>query len=93
MAESNPLGCKRVSRRDFIVSAAVGTGAMIGASLVASPAAASNKLPPKAMSYRPTPNGKQRCDNCANWQPPAACKRVDGAIAPSGWCVLYTPRT
>jgi hypothetical protein len=56
---------------------------------IASPAAASNKMSPKAMQYRPNPNGSQRCDNCANWQPPGGCKLVDGPIAPSGWCVLY----
>jgi hypothetical protein len=81
----------RVSRRDFLfVAAAVGGGASLG--LASSPATASNKMSPRAMSYRPTPNGKQRCDNCANWQPPGACKLVDGAIAPSGWCILYNPK-
>jgi hypothetical protein len=62
---------------------------MIGAGLVPTAAAASDKMPPKAVSYRPTPNGKQRCDSCVNFQAPSSCKFVDGAVAPSGWCMLY----
>jgi hypothetical protein len=79
----------RVSRRDFLFVAAAGGGAVIGAGLVATPAAASDKMSPKAVSYRPSPNGKQRCDSCANFQAPSSCKFVDGAIAPAGWCLLY----
>ena len=80
----------RVSRRDFLFATAVGGGAALA--LAATPAAASNKMSPRAMSYRPTPNGKQRCDNCANWQPPGACKLVDGPIVATGWCILYNPK-
>jgi hypothetical protein len=79
----------RVSRRDFLVVAAAGGGAVLGAGLFPSSAAASNKMSQRAMSYRPAPNGNQRCDNCANFLPPNACKLVDGTIAPSGWCILY----
>lgn len=82
---------RRVSRRDFLFVAA-GSSAVLSIGLTAPAAGAANKLSAKAVSYRPTPNGKQRCDNCANWQPPASCKRVDGVIAPSGWCILYTQR-
>lgn len=79
----------RFSRRDFLFVATAG-GALAGAAtLGASPAAASNKMSPRAMSYRTSPNGNQRCDNCANWQPPGSCKLVDGPIVPSGWCILY----
>lgn len=81
----------RVSRRDFLHVAAVGSGTMLGAGLFASPAMAS-KMSPKAMQYRPTPNGNQRCDNCANFQAPGACKVVDGTISPAGWCILYNPK-
>ena len=77
-----------VSRRDFLFVAAAGGGAIIGAGLTASPATAA-KMSPQAMSYRPSPNGNQKCGNCANFQPPTSCKVVDGAISPSGWCILY----
>jgi hypothetical protein len=92
MAESNrnDAGEGRVSRRHFLFAAAVGGGAALG--LAATSAQASNKMSPRAMSYRPNPNGNQRCDNCANWQPPGSCKLVDGPIAPNGWCILYHPK-
>jgi anaerobic selenocysteine-containing dehydrogenase len=83
------LGNSRVSRRDFLFAAAVSGGAVVAASLVAAPAAASNKIPQKTVNYQPTPKGGQRCDNCALWQDPSACKLVDGKIDASGWCVLY----
>lgn len=92
MTEQKSKTANRVSRRDFLFAAAAGSGALMAATFVASPASATNKMSPKAMSYRPTPNGNQRCDNCANWQPPGGCKLVDGAISPNGWCILYTPK-
>ena len=79
----------RVSRRDFLFVATVGSGAAIGASLIGAPAYAANKIPQKAVSYQTTPKGKLRCDNCALWQAPSSCKLVDGTIAASGWCSLY----
>jgi len=92
MAEELSGRAGRVSRRDFLFVTAAAGGAMLGAGLLASPAAASNKMSPRAMQYRPSPNGQQRCDNCANFQAPAACKLVDGTIAPTGWCILYRPK-
>lgn len=85
----NPSLSPRVTRRDFLFAAAVGSGALVGASLVSTPAQAAGKIPQKAVSYQPTPKGAQRCDNCALWQAPSSCKLVDGNIAPSGWCTLY----
>jgi anaerobic selenocysteine-containing dehydrogenase len=81
----------RISRRDFLFVAAAGGGAAVA--LASTPAIASNKMSPRAMQYRPTPNGNQRCDNCKNWQAPGACKLVDGPIAPSGWCMLYNAKS
>ena len=92
MAKGQPMESKRVSRRDFLFAATAGGGALVGMGLLASSAAASNKMSPRAMQYRPNPNGNQRCDNCANWQPPGSCKLVDGVIAASGWCMLYRPK-
>ncbi len=78
-----------VTRRGFMRAAAIGSGAVLGASLIAAPAAAATKMPQKAVKYQSTPKGNARCDNCELWQPPQSCKLVDGIIAPSGWCVLY----
>src|SRR5436305_11244292 len=92
MRPRKPAENKNVSRRDFLFAAAVGGGAVLAGATVASPAVASNKMSPRAMQYRPAPNGSQRCDNCANWLPPGQCKLVDGPIASSGWCILYRPK-
>lgn len=90
MAQQPPASSK-ISRRDFLFVAAAGGGAVIGVGLAATPAAAA-KMSPRAMSYKPSPNGNQSCANCANFQPPASCKLVDGTISPSGWCILYRPK-
>ena len=83
---------KLVSRRRFLGVAAVGGGAMIANGLIGSSAAAAGKMPQKAVNYQSTPKGKQRCDNCSLWQPPSACKLVQGPIAAAGWCILYKPK-
>lgn len=88
MAQEHAPANGRISRRDFLFATAAGGGAIAACGFSSSPANAA-KMSPKAMSYRPNPNGKQRCDNCANFQPPTACSVVDGTIAPSGWCILY----
>lgn len=92
MAENSSTNLGRVSRRDFLFAAGVTGGAAAAVALSASPALASNKMSQKAMSYRPSPSGNQRCDNCANFEAPSSCKLVDGVIAPTGWCVLYRPK-
>jgi hypothetical protein len=92
MVEKSSTNLGRVSRRDFLFAAGVAGGAAAAVALSSSPALASNKMSQKAMSYRPSPNGNQRCDNCGNFQAPSSCKLVDGAIAPTGWCVLYRPK-
>lgn len=89
MSNTGPVPSPRVSRRDFLFATAVGSGALIGASLVSTAAYASNKISQKAVSYQPTPKGGQRCDGCALWQGPSSCKLVEGSIAASGWCTLY----
>lgn len=88
MAQEDAPANGRVSRRDFLFVAAAGGGAIAASTLWSAPAKAA-KMSPRAMSYRPSPNGNQRCDNCANFQPPSECKVVDGAVSPSGWCILY----
>ena len=92
MVEKSSMNLGRVSRRDFLFAAGAAGSAAAAVALSASPAGAANKMSQKAMSYRPSPNGNQRCDNCGNFQAPSACKLVDGTIAPTGWCVLYRPQ-
>jgi secreted PhoX family phosphatase len=92
MTGARPGTAKRVSRRDFLFTAAVSGVAIAGAGVIASPALAASKTSQKDASYQPTPKGNQQCVNCMNFQPPASCKIVDGAISPSGWCTLYNAK-
>ncbi len=46
------------------------------------------KLPQKAVTYQTTPNGDNKCSNCALFEPPNACKNVEGVISPNGFCIL-----
>jgi hypothetical protein len=85
-----------LSRRNLLRGAAMaaGGGALLGAGLAAgSVVAAPTKMSQKASGYQETPMGKARCDNCAQWQAPASCKLVDGAISPAGWCHVYAPKS
>jgi high potential iron-sulfur protein len=43
------------------------------------------------VAYQGEPKGTQRCDGCALWEAPNACKVVDGQIAPQGWCKAWAP--
>ena len=84
------MGNGDFSRRNFLKAAAfTGAAASLAPAFVGTPAKAANKVPQKAVSYQSTSKGAQRCDNCAFWQTPDACKLVDGKIDPAGWCTLY----
>ena len=81
------------TRRRFLGALAKVGGmiTLIGASLGAAPANAA-KLPPAEIGYQARPKGRQRCDLCANWQPPEGCKVVAGSISPAGWCGLFVAK-
>ena len=92
-----------VSRRSILRNASLTAGgiAMLGALMAGGAAmlgtmvsgsreaAALTKMTPMAVSYQGTPQGPQRCDNCTQFETPAACKVVSGTIAAAGWCKLY----
>lgn len=79
------------SRRNVLKFAMVGTGAAVAATF-ASPGIAGAKVPKKVVNYQATPRGKAKCSTCASFEPPSACKLVDGAVAPDGWCSIYAPK-
>jgi hypothetical protein len=55
-------------------------------------AAAQTKMTQQAVGYQDTPKGAERCDNCAQFEPPSSCKVVEGKIAPAGWCKVYVKK-
>ena len=84
---------EKLSRRSFCnCSAAAALGAVAFLTLGPKPAAAKAKVTQKAVSYRGTPKGAQQCDKCKLFQPPNACKLVEGEISPKGWCSAFQPK-
>jgi hypothetical protein len=43
------------------------------------------------VAYQDHPDGDKRCDKCEQFQPPSACKMVDGTISPQGSCRIFVP--
>jgi hypothetical protein len=84
--------CRHISRRVALTSAALSLGAATAAAMVTR-AEAQQKISQADAKYQGTPKGNQHCDGCANFQPPNACKFVQGDISPSGWCQLFTPKS
>jgi hypothetical protein len=89
-----PSEPKDLSRRilfqrvaNYVVGAAIVAG--LGPNL----GAAQGKVAQTAVAYQDKPKGTQRCDGCSLFQAPNACKVVDGAISPQGWCSLFSAKT
>lgn len=83
--------CQGISRRVALSRAAVALGAAAIGTAV-SQAAAQQKINQTDAAYQGTPKGDERCDGCINFQPPNACKFVQGDVNSSGWCQLFTPK-
>jgi hypothetical protein len=83
--------CQRISRRVLLTGTALALGTAAVAAV--SQAMAQVKISQAVANYQNTPKGDQRCDRCVNFQPPNACKFVQGDIRPSGWCQLFAPKT
>ena len=82
------------SRRQLIgrMTLAIGLAGAVGAGLAPRRAVAA-KLSPNEIGYQASPKGNARCELCANWQAPNACKVVAGSISPNGWCGLFVHKT
>lgn len=76
-----------VSRRHLIHRAAALAGGIGLANLVTSQAQA--KIAPNMVGYQDTPKDGHDCAGCKLFEPPNACKSVEGVISPNGWCRLW----
>jgi hypothetical protein len=87
MAEQSGL----LSRRTLLRHAVGAAGAT--ATLCAQPhrAGAAIKISKAAVAYQDQPDGDKECAKCAQFEPPVACKLVDGPISPQGYCRLFAP--
>ena len=90
MIESGNDG-QRISRR----AALAGTALALGATITATAArqAAAQQIPQELAQYEDTPKGDDYCEVCNYFQPPKACKVVQGEISPNGWCQLFSRKT
>lgn len=80
-----------ISRRLLLGGMTWGTG--LAASVMAAMIAAAQQKVSKAdAKYQDQPKGQQRCEICVNFQPPNACKLVDGEIKPTGWCQFFAAK-
>jgi len=81
-----------VTRRCFVNgSAALAGGLGLAKLLAGRPAEA--KIAPNLVAYQDTPSGDRNCANCVLFEPPDACKSVEGKISPQGWCKLWLKKT
>ena len=77
-------------RRAFLRSAA-GAAASASISAALNNANAAPKISKQAVAYQDHPDGDKRCERCTQFQPPDACKMVDGQISPQGSCRIFIP--
>jgi hypothetical protein len=81
-----------ISRRLVLTSSVLAFGAAATTAPI-SQAQTQQKISQEDAKYQDTPKGAQQCDGCINFQPPNACKFVEGEIKPDGWCQLFYPKT
>jgi hypothetical protein len=86
MSDEPAAELARLSRRSLL-------GGVIGAAGILGATANQTKGQPKiskvAVNYQDHPDGDKRCDKCAQFQPPDACKVVEGSISPQGSCRIF----
>lgn len=83
------IGSGEFSRRSLLVGVAAAGSAPILAMSV-TPAMA--KISQTAVAYQNSPKDDRSCANCNLFQAPSACKTVDGAISPNGWCKIWVKK-
>ena len=90
MRRRNLLG--GTTRREVVgCGAMMLAGAMVLPVAIGSRAAAQSKMSKAQANYQETPQGDQRCGNCALFiAAQNACAVVEGEISPQAWCRLWT---
>ncbi len=85
-----------MSRRALLWNGAIilGGGVAITCTVLTSKAEAGNsgKVSQTQAGYQSSPKGDARCDKCIQFLAPSACKLVDGAVSPTGYCKFFIPR-
>jgi hypothetical protein len=92
MMSNSTDGSQNMSRRMALTSTALAF-VVAAADAAITPAGAQQKISQAVAKYQDQPKGKQSCAVCVNFQPPNACKFVQGTISPNGWCQLFAAKT
>ncbi len=87
MAADPPHPRAGCSRRLLLQRA--GCGALGALGVIARNATAQSKVSKQVVAYQDHPDGSKRCDRCAQFEPPNACKMVQGPVSPEGSCRLF----
>jgi hypothetical protein len=80
---------QRMDKSRRRVLGAVAGSIPAGLLLRVSKAQASEKMTRQQAQYQDTPNGIYSCAVCTLFEPPAACKVVDGEVSKDGWCKAF----
>lgn len=88
-------GIEQSTRRAFL-SGIITLPALAGL-LTAAASADASKASKAAMHYQDTPNGNSQCSGCKYFvagqsASAGSCQIVDGAIAPTGYCMAFTAK-
>ena len=78
-------------RRAFLQYAVGAAGGAAICCATPNAATAAPKISKKAVAYQDHPDGDKRCEKCAQFQPPDACKMVEGPVSPQGSCRIFVP--
>ena len=91
MSNQNGSNHNGTSRRQMLR-----TGMMVvagaGVAIASTARAQDEKIAQELVQYQDHPKDGQKCNACAQWVEPNACKIVAGKIAPEGYCVAYAPK-
>jgi hypothetical protein len=50
------------------------------------------KVTQSSVAYQDSPKDGNSCANCSLFEPPSACKTVDGTISPKAWCKIWAKK-
>ncbi len=80
------------SRRDMLRTGAIIVAGAAGVAIASTARAEDEKIAQELVQYQNQPKDGQKCNMCAQWVEPNACKVVAGNINPNGYCVAYAPK-
>lgn len=82
----------RTSRRDLMRTGMMIVAGTASVAVASTARAQDEKIAQELVQYQDQPKDGQKCNMCAQWVEPNACKIVAGKISPDGYCVAYAPK-